>query len=141
MQAHQRRVVLEKKSTIVKYANAICNIQCVINKIEHCIFQCNYTTIPMKEKLKAWFGWMQESNRFKHCIAGFLAAAICGIGAALTAGVAAEYKDWCYAGQKGGVFGIFKSDNGFDWFDLLATAIGGFLGALFHYFAFGHLHL
>lgn len=97
--------------------------------------------IPMKEKLKVWFGWMQESNRFKHCIAGFLAAAICGIGAALTAGVAAEYKDWCHAGQKGGVFGIFKTSNGFDWFDLLATAIGGFFGALFHYFAFGHLHL
>ena len=95
----------------------------------------------MKEKLRAWFGWMQESNRFKHFIAGLLAAALCGIGVALMAGVAAEYKDWCYAGQKGGVLGIFKADNGFDWWDLLATAIGGFFGALFHYLAFGHLHL
>ncbi len=47
----------------------------------------------MKETIKKWFGWMQESNRFKHFIAGFLAASLCGIGAAITAGLAAEYKD------------------------------------------------
>ena len=94
----------------------------------------------MKE-IKRWLAWLQESNRFKHLIAGFLAAAICGIGAAITAGIAAEYKDWCYAGQKGGVFGIFKSENGFDWKDMLATTIGGILGATLHYMAFSHIHL
>lgn len=105
------------------------------------IFQCNLTTTTMKEKLRAWFGWMQESNRFKHFIAGLLAASLCGIGAAITAGIATEYKDWCYAGQKGGVLGIFKSSNGFDWLDLAATAFGGLFGAALHYFVFGHIHL
>ena len=95
----------------------------------------------MKETIKKWFGWMQESNRFKHFIAGFIAASLCGIGAAITAGLAAEYKDWCHAGQKGGILGIFKSSNGFDWLDMAATSFGGLLGALFHYLAFGHLHL
>lgn len=95
----------------------------------------------MKEKLRAWFGWMQESNRFKHLIAGFLAAALCGIGAAITAGIVTEYKDWCYAGQKGGILGIFKSNNGFDWLDLAVTTLGGLFGAILHYLAFGHIHL
>lgn len=95
----------------------------------------------MKERLKKWFSWMRESNRFKHFIAGFLAAALCGIGASITAGLAAEYKDWQYASQKGGVFGIFKSGNGFDWLDLLATVLGGLLGAVFHYLTFKHIHL
>lgn len=95
----------------------------------------------MKQKLKAIISWMQDSNRFKHFIAGFLAAAICGIGAALSAGIAVEYKDWCYAGQKGGIFGFFKKGNGFDWSDLLSTTVGGLLGALVHYLAFGHIHL
>lgn len=92
-------------------------------------------------KVSTWLNWMQESNRFKHFIAGFMAAALCGIGAAITAGLAAEYKDWCYAGQKGGIFGIFKKGSGFDWFDMLATTIGGLLGAIYHYLTFGHLHL
>ena len=91
--------------------------------------------------IEKWFGWLQESNRFKHLIAGFMAAAICGVGAAVVAGIATEYKDWCYSGQKGGVFGIFKKNSGFDWLDLLATSLGGLLGGAFHYFAFGHLHL
>lgn len=43
-------------------------------------------------KLRAWFGWMQESNRFKHFIAGLLAAALCGIGAAITADIATSIR-------------------------------------------------
>lgn len=84
---------------------------------------------------------MRESNRFKHCLVGFFLASWFGIGAAFSAGIAAEYKDWCYAGQKGGIFGFFKKGSGFDWLDLAATMIGGIIGSLFHYLVLGHVHL
>lgn len=95
----------------------------------------------MKRLFNMAFGWLQERDRVIHLLGGFLAAAVCSIGAAVVAGITAEYKDWCYAGQKGGVFGIFQRNTCFDWLDLLATFIGGVFGGIFHYMVLGHIHL
>ena len=95
----------------------------------------------MGEKLKLWCKWMLDSNRFRHLISGFIAAALCGIGAAVVGGIAVEYQEWRVGGQKGGILGIFHQGNGFDWVDLLITTVGGVIGAIVHFIAFGHLHL
>lgn len=95
----------------------------------------------MANKFIKLLEWLKRENRFKHLLVGFLTAALFGIGASLTAGVVAEYKDWCYLGQRGGPLGVLKSKNGFKWKHLLITVIGGLFGALLHYFAFHHIHL
>lgn len=87
----------------------------------------------MKKWISKVLGWIGVSNRLAHLWAGFCVALFCGIVAALTAACAAEFKDWQYAGSKGGIKGIFKGHNGFDWLDVAATLIGGIFGEVIHY--------
>lgn len=89
----------------------------------------------IKTILSKALGWMKDSNRPKHMAVGFALGFFYGCAAAFWAGVAAEYKDWAWAGKKGGKWGWMQSGNGFDYLDLIATTIAGiagqFLGYLF----------
>lgn len=90
----------------------------------------------MIDKFTELFKWIAESNRPKHIVVGLLVAASLGIAAAISAGVAAEFKDWCWSGKNGGAFGFLQKGSGFDWLDLTATAIGGIIGSAIHYLIF-----
>lgn len=59
--------------------------------------------------------WIEESNRPKHLVGGFLTALVGTILFTTGLAVGMEYKDKLYG-------------NKFDWLDLLATEIGGLLG-------------
>lgn len=75
------------------------------------------------------FKWLLESNRPKHIVVVFAIGLVLGLPAAFAAAATAEFKDWMWTGEKGGIFGWLKG-NGFDWLDFLASMIGGVLGWL-----------
>lgn len=77
--------------------------------------------------MKKYFKWLSESNRPKHILVGFIISVTLGITATFAAAASAEMKDWLWNGKRGGSFGWIKG-NGFDWFDFLATMIGGVIG-------------
>lgn len=79
----------------------------------------------MKKFFKKYFGWLIESNRPKHIIAGFFIGGFFGFISVIVAALTAEFKDWAWNGSKGyPIFG-WKTKYGFDWLDVLATLIGG----------------
>lgn len=73
--------------------------------------------------------WIRESNRVWHAAAGFAFALLFGLGAALSAGAAMEFKDCqsdpANAGRPPWEWGWWR----FDWLDFAATALGGLAGA------------
>lgn len=87
-------------------------------------------------KLSKTFGWLLESNRQWHMLIGLFLGVFCGIVATFTAACACEFKDWQYAGSKGGILGFFKKGTSFDWLDIAATMIGGIVGEIGHYLIF-----
>lgn len=83
-------------------------------------------------------GWLFSSNRQWHLLVGLFLGVFCGIVATFTAACACEFKDWQYAGGKGGALGFWK-DKSFDWLDIAATMIGGIFGEIVHYIIFNTL--
>lgn len=71
----------------------------------------------MKKLFKKCFGWLGESDRPLHIIAGYLIGIIFGLIPVIIAALAVEFKDWMWNGHKG--WPITK--NSFDWLDVLAT--------------------
>lgn len=83
----------------------------------------------MKEFFKKAFGWLRESNRVKHFIAGAIIGFVAGLDAGIIAALAVEYKDWAHQGHSKGL-NIFQKGSGWDWLDIAATVIGAVLGSL-----------
>ena len=83
----------------------------------------------MKEKIREFFKfkWMLVSNRPQHFVVVFIIGLFLGIEAAFAASATAEFKDWMWNGYKGSTWGWIKG-NGFDWYDFLASMIGGLVG-------------
>lgn len=48
----------------------------------------------MKKFFKKYFGWLIESNRPKHFIAGFFIGGFLGFIPVIVAALTAEFKDW-----------------------------------------------
>lgn len=55
----------------------------------------------MKKFFKKYFGWLIESNRPKHLIAGFVIGGFLGFVPVIVAALTAEFKDWAWNGSKG----------------------------------------
>lgn len=70
----------------------------------------------MKEKIKKLFGWLLESNRWKHFLYAIPAGAI-NFWLAIGLALGMEFKDAQHGGK-------------FDWVDATCTAVGGFAGAV-----------
>lgn len=83
----------------------------------------------MKEKIREFFKfkWMLVSSRPQHFVVVFIIGVLLGIEAVFAASATAEFKDWMWNGYKGGTWGWIKG-NGFDWYDFLASMIGGLVG-------------
>lgn len=85
-----------------------------------------------------WVSWLREKNRPKHFAVGVIIGLCFGFLVSVVGGVSAEYKDWKYAGSKGGYLGWLKG-GAFDYLDLAATALGGLIGGTIHFIYFGRL--
>lgn len=79
----------------------------------------------MQNFTKKYFGWMIQSNRPQHFLAGFIIGGFFGFISVIIAAFTAEFKDWAWNGSKGYPILGWKTKNGFDWLDLLMTIIGG----------------
>ena len=67
---------------------------------------------------KSWL--MNNVDKVKHFIVCFIGTIIFGIGFGIGAGLAAEYKDKAWGGK-------------WDWYDLLADALGTIAGGVVNY--------
>lgn len=88
----------------------------------------------MKAFFKKWFGWLTQSNRSSHIIAGSIIGSIFGLIPVLIAALSVEFKDWAWNGSKGHAILGWTTANGFDWLDVAATLIGGVIGSSILYF-------
>ncbi|MFI3293792.1 MAG: hypothetical protein SNI70_09780 [Rikenellaceae bacterium] len=83
--------------------------------------------------MEKFWAWINTSNRLQHLGVGFAIGITTGhIDAAVVAGAAAEYKDWCYASKPGGTWGWLQQGS-FDWIDVGMTTAGGVIGAGIHH--------
>lgn len=87
--------------------------------------------------MSRYFKWLTESNRGYHLLAGAFIAVLFGLIPVVFTALAVEFKDWMWNGSKGSCVIGWKTSNGFDWLDVLATVLGGLLTSLLSLFLLG----